>query len=419
MSSEQSTGGSAMPDTATETITRTIVCNLETSQSKNRKVQDAIDEFAEMMAHTAVMLPSFGEFNWHRQNNTIYQHLKEEFGDDRDVYAAIMRNAGQVVAESFASWRERGKEGKPPQPDKFRKANYIELSNQEVVLEENDRGWGIGAKFLMSDGPDGEDGKPIYEGGQEWFHISDGAYQREYLERITDGDASLGSVQFRLTDDGSLSCHLVVKWDIEVYEPSDVSTVVGIDLGENSLYAASVVEMIDTADTEEGNEIASVNEVEIKSGREYRHMRTQLDRKRRQLQKRDDLRGIRKLSGERRRYTEQMTHTTSREIVDIAGAHAPAVIRIEDLMDYRSTADEPIHDWPYAMLQEQICYKATESGIPVQFVDAKNTSIRCRKCGFESADNRDGNEFVCQSCGYEVHADVNAAYNIAVAPVND
>jgi IS605 OrfB family transposase len=137
------------------------------------------------------------------------------------------------------------------------------------------------------------------------------------------------------------------------------------------------------------------------------------------LQKQDDLHGIRKLSGERRRYTEQMTHTASREIVDLAGAHAPAVIRLENFTDSRETSNESNHNWPYAMLQEQICYKATESGIPVQFVDPRSSSIRCRKCGSESDDNRDGNAFVCQSCNYEVHAGVNAAFNIATASVNE
>jgi putative transposase len=53
-------------------------------------------------------------------------------------------------------------------------------------------------------------------------------------------------------------------------------------------------------------------------------------------------------------------------------------------------------------------------------VNPKNTSRQCSRtdCGFTHPDNRpctDGqDEFCCLKCGYEVHADYNAAKNIAV-----
>jgi transposase, IS605 OrfB family, central region len=181
----------------------------------------------------------------------------------------------------------------------------------------------------------------------------------------------------------------------------DVNMVVGVDFGERVLWAAAVV----------GPD--GVKQVEMESGREFRHYREQLDRRREQLSEQGDLRGIRETRGDRERYTEQKTHTATRRIVDLAAEHAPCKIRYEDLTDYRETADDAIHDWPHGMLTEQLAYKATEAGLPVEAIDPANTSITCRQCGETNPQFRDQDDFECWECGYEVHADVNAAINIA------
>jgi transposase len=65
------------------------------------------------------------------------------------------------------------------------------------------------------------------------------------------------------------------------------------------------------------------------------------------------------------------------------------------------------------MLTEQLAYKATEAGLPVEAIDPAETSITCRQCDETNPAFRDGDDFECWECGYEVHADVNAAINIA------
>jgi transposase len=47
-------------------------------------------------------------------------------------------------------------------------------------------------------------------------------------------------------------------------------------------------------------------------------------------------------------------------------------------------------------------------------VDPRNTSNRCSTCGFTHPDNRHGEQFICQQCGYENHADYNAAKNVGL-----
>ena len=47
-------------------------------------------------------------------------------------------------------------------------------------------------------------------------------------------------------------------------------------------------------------------------------------------------------------------------------------------------------------------------------VNPANTSRRCSTCGFTHPDNRDDEDFECLKCGYENHADYNAAKNIGL-----
>ena len=68
-------------------------------------------------------------------------------------------------------------------------------------------------------------------------------------------------------------------------------------------------------------------------------------------------------------------------------------------------------------------YKAESEGLVVSQINPAYTSQRCSKCGFTHEDNRPHNngqdEFECLKCGYEVHADYNAAKNIGLKYLHD
>ena len=69
--------------------------------------------------------------------------------------------------------------------------------------------------------------------------------------------------------------------------------------------------------------------------------------------------------------------------------------------------------WSFYQLQQFIGYKAQISGVRVIYINPAYTSKECHSCGHtEKANRKTQDQFLCISCGYSEHADVNAARNI-------
>jgi putative transposase len=73
-----------------------------------------------------------------------------------------------------------------------------------------------------------------------------------------------------------------------------------------------------------------------------------------------------------------------------------------------------LHSWPFAQLLTFIGYKAQAAGVPVIEEDPRHTSQRCSRCGHTERGNRSKQaDFRCKACGFRLHADLNAARNLA------
>lgn len=68
--------------------------------------------------------------------------------------------------------------------------------------------------------------------------------------------------------------------------------------------------------------------------------------------------------------------------------------------------------WLKGYLHERLTYKAELNGVELKVVSAAYTSQTCPHCWFASANNRNGDEFLCGNCGYTGSADAVAATNI-------
>ncbi|MGW3283952.1 RNA-guided endonuclease TnpB family protein [Streptomyces sp. NPDC001002] len=73
-----------------------------------------------------------------------------------------------------------------------------------------------------------------------------------------------------------------------------------------------------------------------------------------------------------------------------------------------------LHSWAFHQLGQFIAYKAKRAGVPVVHVDPAHTSRQCSQCHHVDRRNRPSQAvFVCRSCGFAEHADLNASHNIA------
>jgi IS605 OrfB family transposase len=178
-------------------------------------------------------------------------------------------------------------------------------------------------------------------------------------------------------------------------------TVLGIDLGVNSLAVASTGTFW--------------------QGDEYDHWVREFEKRRAAMQQRETTAAywaMKRLGRRERAWRKQYLHVVANELVAEAVENGCDVMVFEDLTDIRDRLPDARwhHLWAFRRLREYVGYKAPERGVAVETVEPNHTSQRCSRtdCGFTHEDNRNGGHFECCKCGYAVNADYNAAKNIGL-----
>lgn len=162
---------------------------------------------------------------------------------------------------------------------------------------------------------------------------------------------------------------------------------------------------------------------EIFSGDDVNNIRRRFFRLRGQLQRtgtKSAKRHLKKLSGKERRFASNVNHVISKKLVAKAKGTRSLIV-LEDLTGIRQRATVRkayrgrLHSWAFYQLRQFISYKAALAGVPVVFVDPRNTSRRCPSCGYLAKKNRrTRDDFCCVQCGFAGLSDHIAAINIAV-----
>ena len=131
-------------------------------------------------------------------------------------------------------------------------------------------------------------------------------------------------------------------------------------------------------------------------------------------------RHLRAVSQKEHQFRRDVNHCMTKQIVRSAMVGGYDTIAIENLKDIRQQSREfqksfraRLNSWPFDQFRQFLTYKALSSGIGLVAVDSRYTSQRCSRCGHVYKPQRNGNEFHCVSCGYQNHADLNAAFNIS------
>jgi IS605 OrfB family transposase len=229
-------------------------------------------------------------------------------------------------------------------------------------------------------------------------------YERYVLSE--DYEFRESAVRYDAVDDEfyiHLSTRRIDGDDAEV--PADTGhpdqTVLGIDLGVNSLAVSSTGTFW--------------------QGDDYDHWCREFEKRRGEMQQRGTQaahNALLRLGKREEAWRKQYIHTIANELVSEAVEHDCDVIAFEELSDIRERLPHAKwhHVWAFRRLYEYVSSKAPERGISVEEVDPNHTSHRCSRtdCGFTHEDNRHGDRFKCQKCGYEVNADYNGAKNIGL-----
>jgi transposase, IS605 OrfB family, central region len=259
----------------------------------------------------------------------------------------------------------------------------------------------------------------VYDHRTATFHddyvslaTTDGRVEADY--RLPDNTDGTPHAEYLFSDDyevtgaelhrkhGEWQLHIHTKRDVESDTPEQATTengaVLGVDLGVNNLAVASTGTFW--------------------TGDEFDHWRREYENRRGNLQEcgtrwaHENMQAV----GHKEEGRFKMTlHRIANELVQEARGHDCSVIAFENLNGIRErTGASWGHKWAFNRLYEYVKYKSVEYGINVQQVDPENTSRRCSTCGFTHPDNRESESFACQKCGYENHADYNAAKNIGL-----
>ena len=224
--------------------------------------------------------------------------------------------------------------------------------------------------------------------GRKKYHISLPSYFKRYVDWLVDAATlrySNGNMFL------SLNCF---KDDIDKREPK---RVIGIDRGLRNIAVLSNNIFINS------NHLTAVK-------RRYEHLRSILQQK----GTRSANRKLNEISGSEKRFVKDANHCISKRIASMPAS----VFALEDLNINRSKRNgklfnKSLNRWSFHQLEQMIAYKAEALGKHVVFVDPRNTSITCSKCGHADKESRKLSRFRCIKCGFDIDADLNAARNIA------
>jgi len=194
---------------------------------------------------------------------------------------------------------------------------------------------------------------------------------------------------------------VVFRTEVELREPN--GRVLAIDVNENNITIASPGGFR-----------------QIRTGE--RPIRVAYFLKRRKIQA--SVRGkararlLAKYRGRERNRIRDLYHKLANEVLRVAEAEDVSVIVLEDLKGIRShirygrEMNGRLHRWSFRQLQAIIEYKAKLRGLRVAYVNPRNSSSLCPRCGGKL--KPDGHRLLrCPNCGLKADRDVIGAWNLA------
>lgn len=234
--------------------------------------------------------------------------------------------------------------------------------------------------------------------------------------KFRDTRATRGLIKTATIALDSLGWHIVFGCKIEHEIPINISMAVGIDRGVTNTLTLSNGERLSVPVT-----LASLD-------RRYRKLQKLCGRKKRGSQRyAKALRRCAKLSSRRARVRRDWHHKATLNIAQRFGTVILEDLNISNMTaSAKGTISKPgrgirkkaglnrsILNQGWFIFETILAYKLHERGGQLLKVNAAYTSQTCSECGTIDKLSRESQAaFVCRHCGFEIHADHNAAINI-------
>ena len=200
--------------------------------------------------------------------------------------------------------------------------------------------------------------------------------------------------------------YIYVSVTIQETEPINITHYIGVDL--NTTGHIAVVSNPDSGKV-------------LKLGNKANHIHTKYKNIRRNLQKKGKYKKVKQIKHRESNIVKDLNNKISHKIVETA-IETNSGIKLEKLTGIRNNKKHTksfnysLNSWSFYQLQQMIEYKSKLHGIPVLYIEPAYTSKTCSRCNHIG--NRNDKQFKCPDCRHVDHADVNAAFNIALRPVN-
>ena len=238
------------------------------------------------------------------------------------------------------------------------------------------------------------------------------AYHPEGMDKYFDPTIYKFGTAKLVNKHGKYYLHIPVTYDVEEFDASKVTNVVGIDRGINFVVA--------TYDSKQKSGFVN--------GRTIKQKRANYSKLRKELQMRrtpSSRRRIKAIGQRENRWMQDVNHCISKALVDNNPKHTLFVL--EDLSGVRNatervrTKDRYVSvSWSFYDLEQKLIYKAKQNQSTVIKVDSRYTSQCCPMCGHVERSNRDKrlHLFCCKNCGYKSNDDRIGAMNLHRMGIN-
>lgn len=345
------------------TMLKTLLVKLDPSPEQYTMLCDTMKRFNEACNEIAETAFAIHSANKIEVQKTVYYPIREKFGLSAQLTILAIRK----VCEAY----KRDKSIKP----QFR-------NDGALVYDQRVLSWKGLDKVSM-----------VTLQGRQVIPTKIGDYQKARMDRIR-GQADLILVKGIF--------YLCVVVEVPEETPYDPKGVLGVDLGIKNLAVDS--------------------DGEVHSGEQTAQARERLDSLKARLQSKGTKsakRHLKKLSGRMARFSKDVNHCISKQLVTKAKGTLRSIALedlqgIRDRVTVRKAQRRSLHTWSFGSLRIFVDYKAKIAGVPLVFVDPRNSSRTCPSCGHIAKANRPTrDEFRCEYCGFAGAADHIAAMNIA------